>query len=571
MFSIFKWKWLILVLLIVVAAGWFSRLVAEPKIEDGSFLLVDIQDSYAEAPPSTSITRLLEDRKLFVNLLATLNKARHDDRISGVVARIGTLDVGWAQADEIRAALESVSGAGKQVVAYVDSDAMTGNREYFVASAAESVYIPPAGAPMLTGLAANYLFFGGLWEELDIKIDVQQIGEYKTFGDTFSRKTMTPAHRDMVNWILDDINEEFVGTIAESRGLSTREMMSIIDSCPATPGEFVESGLADKVAFMDDVLVELGGGERVTLVTESVYSRIRESSLGIGGGPKIAVIHAAGSIVSGKGGGRSAIGGTVGADTLSKAFRDASEDPEIKAIVFRIDSPGGSAMASDQVWHASRVARQKKPVLASLGDVAASGGYYMAAGADKIVANAGTLTGSIGVVLLKPDISGLLAKLGIGSETIARGRYARIMDTTKSFDRAELSLIRDQMEGVYTRFLDRVAEGRGMTVEEVDRIGEGRVWTGRQALDHGLVDSLGGLADTVRLAAGEAGIEELDSIEIVHLPEPRNVLDEIGTLYESKAESVIPRVLAKSFDTVSMYANLDAGIHALMAGVLEIR
>jgi protease-4 len=571
MFAIFKWKWVVFALLIVSAVSYMSRLVAEPEIGDGSFLVVEIRGSYGEGPPNTSLTRLIEDRQLFVELLSNLKKASNDSRIAGVIARIGSLEVGWAQADEIRSALEDVSKAGKQVVAYVDSDAMTGNREYFIASVAETVYIPPAGSPMLTGLAANYLFFGGLWEELDIKIDVEQIGEYKTFGDTISRRTMTPAHRDMVNWILDDVHEEFVTTIAQSRGLTTREMTSVIDSCPSTPGDFVASGLADKVAFMDEVLTELGDGERVTIVSESIYSRIQESSVGLGGGPKIAVIHAAGSIVSGRGGSRSAFGVTVGSDTLSKAFRDAAENPEIKAIVFRIDSPGGSAMASDQVWHATRLARQRKPVLASLGDVAASGGYYMAAGADKIVAAPATLTGSIGVVLLKPDISGLLEKWGIGSETIARGRYARIMDTTKGFDRAELALIRDQMDAVYTLFLDRVAEGRGMTIEEVDRIGKGRVWTGHQALDHGLVDSLGGLSETIRLAATEAGIEEFDTIEIVHLPERRNVLDELGTLYDSNTESMIPRILMKTLGELSVYANFDVGVHALVSGALEIR
>lgn len=572
MLGILKRKWLLLFLLvlaIVVINRVWSR---GPNIQPGSFLLVELEGEYVEGPPQPLLARLLEEHKSFFDLVTSLRKAAADQRIAGVIVRVGPIDAGWAQARDIREALKTIRDGGKRVIAFIDNEGAAANLGYYIASAANSVYLPPGAATLLNGLSAHFLFLGGLWEKMDVAMEVQQIREYKTFGDTVSRREMSSEHREMANWLLDDLNDEFLAAIADGRRLAVPDVLTTIDTCPAAATEYVEASLADRVAFFDEMLNEVGGGRRVRLVRDSVYHRVPPESVGVSGSGKVAVIHAVGNIVGGDDPRRGLVGGAVGSRSLTRAFRQAAEDPSIKAIVFRVDSPGGSASASDQVWHAARVAREKKPVIASLGNVAASGGYYMAVGADKIVAEAGTLTGSIGVVLLKPNISGLLARFGIGSDALGRGRYSRVLDVTKAMDKAELSLVKSQMEGVYRRFLDRVAEGRKMTVEEVDAIGGGRVWTGRQAKEHGLVDDIGGLQAAIRLAAAQGGIEDPDRATIVHLPKPRNAIAQLLASYGTRAAIDVPSLVRDAVDpALEVYTHLEPGVHTLAAGVLEIR
>jgi protease-4 len=246
------------------------------------------------------------------------------------------------------------------------------------------------------------------------------------------------------------------------------------------------------------------------------------------------------------------------------------DDSSIEAIVFRIDSPGGSAAASDKVWRQARLAGEKKPLIVSMGDVAASGGYYMACAGERVFAEPATLTGSIGVVLFKPNVAGLLGRIGVGSETIGRGRYARVMDLTKGLDSAERELLRTQMNGVYRLFVERVAVGRSMTDEEVDRVGGGRVWTGNQAVTAGLADEIGGLRHAIRQAAAAAGVSDPDTVEVVYLPAAKSLVQELVGLGGGNVYDVLPRVLARPLTGVMDYADLDAGVYALAGSVLTV-
>jgi protease-4 len=575
--SLFKRKWF-WVLLVVVGFSVASRMWSRgPNIPPGSFLVIDLEGEYAEGPPRPLLAALLQDGKSYVDLVETLEKARRDARLSGVIFRIGPLAAGWGQAREIRDSIRLLREAGKKVVAYLDNEAGSGNLAYYLASSADSIYIPPGGTSMLNGLSANFVFLGGLWEKLDVAMEVQQLREFKTFGDMISRRDMSAAHREMANSLLDDLNDEFLAGIADGRRQAVTEVMATIDSCPTSAGEYVEANLADRIAFFDEMLAELGGGLRVHAVRDRDYRRVAPETLGLGGsGEKVAIIHAVGNIVGGDQPRGGALGSTIGSRTLSRAFRQAIEDDSVKAIVFRVDSPGGSAMASDQVWHALRLAREKKPVIASLGNVAASGGYYMASGADKIYAESGTLTGSIGVVMLKPNLAGLLTRTGIGSETLGRGRYSRVMDVTKAMDKTEVALIQTQMAGVYRRFLDRVAESRGKTVEEVDALGGGRVWTGRQAKQRGLIDEIGGLADAIRAAAEQGGIKEPDRLDVVHFPEAESPLQEVLASYRSEAlAGVLAMVPELKLDFLArhlgIYAAFDPGVYAIPGALVDVR
>jgi protease-4 len=386
-----------------------------------------------------------------------------------------------------------------------------------------------------------------------------------------ARREMSPQHRAMAEWILDGINGEFLAALSSARGLSEERVREIIDACPSSPDAFVQAGLADGVLFSDQVEEEIGEGTKPKLVEESVYAKVDRESVGLGGGAKVAVVYASGTIAPGKSGSRSLFGVTAGADTLSKALDDAADDDQIRAIVFRVDSPGGSATASDQVWHSARAARASKPVVVSMGDTAASGGYYMSAAADRIIAEPTTLTGSIGVVLFKPNVSRLLGDFGITTDALTRGRYGRVFDLTKKLNEDELGLLQRQMQSTYDLFLARVSEGRNLPSTEIDKVGGGRVWTGRQALAHGLVDELGGLHEAVLAAAKQADIDDAARVELVFYPKEEGILERLSSLRAGTAQEWLRSAWTRELAQLGAHTLLGAGIHTFAPRVFSIR
>lgn len=569
-------KWLIRLLIVLVIGGvafWNSR---GPSIDEGSYLVLDLTGTYVESRPAGPLGRLLQREHVLVDLLDNIRKARHDGRIKGVVARIGDLGAGWAQTAEIRDELAMLRASGKSVTALVELELNVANKEFYLASVADRIYVPESGAPLLTGLAGNYVFLGGLWPKLDITLQVEQIREYKSAGDSLARESMSDAHREMANSILDSINMHYLQTLAAARNLVVEELEEIIDQGPASAKELVDAGVIDGVRSFEAILEELGeAGDDPPTVGEGVYAGVTLQSLGLGGGPKIAVIHVAGTIVAGSSGSNP---GSVGARELSKALRGAAADDSVKAIVVRVASPGGSPAGSDEIWQQLRKAAEEKPLVVSMGDVAASGGYYVAAGAERILASPTTLTGSIGVVFYKPDVSGLLNRVGIHSESISRGRYARLMDLTKRFDDEELTLIRGRMQSIYDLFLTRVASTReNLDHDAVDKIGGGRVWTGQQALDVGLVDEIGGFRDAIRAAAAAANIHDVEKASVTYYPE-QNLIEQQLSLIRSKTgaqtmaqnmHALLPPWVAASASPLAAYWALPPGAYALMPFVVS--
>ena len=519
-----KKRWIILVLIVlVIGVIWFSG--REPRIEPGSFLVVPLRGSYSDGHAPGVIERLIGSQQLsLTDLLLELEKAAVDERVEGVILKVAPFSLSFANVQEIRQACEALKAKQKQVIAWVAGETDRGNAEYYLASVADKVYFAETTMMPLLGLRANYLFLGGVWDSVQLDVQSEQMREYKTFGDVFTRSSMSEPHRDMANALLDDLNGQFLQGIAEARGLTPASVQGLIDAPTLTPDDYRRANLIDGIQYFPDVLQELGGGgQDATTVSLETYRRVHPTSVGLRSGAKIAVVYGAGSITSGESG-RGATGVTMGADTMITALENATKDATIKAIVLRVDSPGGSPHASDLIWHAVTRAQAVKPVIVSMSSVAASGGYYIAAGAGKVVAAPATITGSIGVVILHVNLQKFLEQFGVNTATLTRGRYAELFDTSKSWSPEERREVKRVTQDLYQTFVRKVAQGRGMSVDAVDGVGGGRVWTGAQAKDAGLVDALGGIATAIEMAKREAGIPADSSPELVVFPKAPSLL-----------------------------------------------
>jgi protease IV len=520
-----KKRWIFLLLVVLIGIG-VVILRWPPTIAPGSYLLAPIGGSYTDAPmPDLARELVGASEKNLTDLLLQLQKASVDERLRGVVLRITPLDLPLAQLQELRGAVSRLRDAGKHVIAWVMGEDFSGNGEYYLASAADQVYFSENSLLPLIGLHSSYLFLGGVWDKLDVDMQVEQVKEYKTFGDFLVRKTMSDAHREMANSILDNLNTQLLRDIAESRRLTPDDVQRLIDAPTLIPEDFQQAGLIDGMPYFDDLLDSLKGpdGAAAETVSLDTYRRVKPASLGLMQGPKVAVVFAIGGITTGQSG-WNALGLTMGADTLTEAIDAAAKNEAIKAIVLRVDSPGGSALASDLIWHAVARAKRAKPVIVSMSGAAASGGYYIAAGATKIVAQPATITGSIGIVFSHANVQGLLTKLGINSETLDRGQYARLFSNMQSWTPEERQQVERVTEALYQTFTRKVAAGRSLDVETVDRIGRGRVWTGEQAKELGLVDHLGGMDTAIQLAKEAVGIAAEESVTLVYYPKPQGLL-----------------------------------------------
>jgi protease-4 len=522
------------VLLLGVAVAVALVLWKAPSVKPGSVLQLEIGGGYLEAPSVPFAARLFGERKVpLAALLSEMRKAEHDARLAAVVLRVRKLDVGWGKAQEIRDAITALRGAGRHPIAYLEVEDYGANLEYFVASAAEQVYLSPATRTPFVGMAAEYLFLGGLWEKIGVQIEVERVGEYKSAAETFAAKQMSDPHRVMANALLDSISQNFAHAVAESRGLAPEQVSAAIDAAPVVPAEMKERKLIDGIAFLDEVIAMQG--ER-PLVQAREYAAVSPESVGIRPEASFALIYGTGAVVTGDGSSNSRGQPQLSAETVSRAFRDAAEDPSIRAIIFRVDSPGGSPLASDIVWRATQQARAKgKPVVASFSDVAASGGYYAACGVDAIVAEPTTLTGSIGVFVLRPIVGGLLDKLGIGVASLTRGAHADLLLSTQPLKPDTRALVQTEVRAVYDLFVSRVADGRKLSAGRVDEIGRGRVWTGVQAREVGLVDELGGLHAAVTKAKEKVGLRPGADVTLVVFPAPEPLAVQIREALQGAA------------------------------------
>lgn len=515
----------LVILVIGLIAVWLMRGTAPPEVAPGTALLVDLSGEYLEGPSPSLLARAFGAAGTpLAATLSELAKAERDDRLGAVVLRIGALDVGWAKAQELRDAILRLGEAGRRTVAYLEVERFGANLEYYVASAADEVWVAPGTRTPLVGLAAEYLFLGGLWEKLGIEIEVERIGRYKSAAEVYAGSEMSKAHREMANSLLDSIESQFLAAIAAGRDLSEDAVRRAIAEAPVTGEELQRHGLVDAIGFRDALLTTLGDPQ--TLEAER-YAAVPLEAVGFQPVARFALVYGTGPVVVGEGQPGPAGRPFLASERVGDALREAAEDESIDAIVFRIDSPGGSALASDIVWKAVQEARARKPVIASMSDLAASGGYYVAAGADVIVAEPGTLTGSIGVFVLRPVLAGLLDKLGVHHEVLLRGEHAELLTGTRPLSGATRARLRREVESVYALFVERVADGRPLEPEGVDAVGQGRVWTGAQAAERGLVDSLGGLRTAVDAGRERLALDPDADVALVPYPPPASLGEQI--------------------------------------------
>ncbi|HYE86089.1 MAG TPA: signal peptide peptidase SppA [Vicinamibacterales bacterium] len=463
-----------------------------------------------------------------------IRKAKGDSRVAGMLLRPGGINSPfWGKLQELRDAIEDFKATGKYVHAWLEYG---GDREYFLASVADRVYLLPSASLDLTGVASYEVFLRGTFDWIGTYPDFLHVGDYKTAVNTYLEKTFTPAHKEMSESLNRSQYDQLVRAIADARGKSEADVRALIDQGPFQPVDALRVGLIDEIAYedeLDDLVDELDDAK---YIEAEDYAAVSWERTGQPRRSKLAVIHAAGVINSGGSGFDPVNGPIIGADSLVEYIREARADRSVRAIVLRVDSPGGSSTASDVIWRELSISRENnRPVIVSMSDLAASGGYYIALGGDAIVAQPGTLTGSIGVYTGKFVISGSLGKLGANIEATSNGRHAEIYSPDRRFTPEERSKIQESMQNVYDQFIERTAAARHMAPEKVDEIAQGRVWTGEQAKELGLVDELGGLYKAIDLAKQRARIPADEEVELVVYPPRRGVY---GVLADSLASPV---------------------------------
>ena len=522
----------LLVAIIGIIAIWAALRKSEPTIRDNSVLTLRVSGELPDYSPDDPFKKYFggPDQSL-TGLVMQFKKAKVDKRIKAILLDVNMSGVGWGKAEEIRDAIADFRSSGKPVYAYLEFGL---NKEYFIATACDKIFVPPPGELFINGLAADVMFFRGSLDKLGIYPDIYQIGKYKSAGDMFTQKQMTDAHREYINSMLDDLFYRYVNTIAQARKKSPEEVRGLIDNAPYNAMQAKDAGLIDEAMYRDEVEKQLkqmlGQKETDTLaaVRGGEYRDVSPESLGLNKGERLAVIYASGTIDSGTSQNSPSGEQSIGSDTVAKALNDAAADKTIKAIVLRVDSPGGSGLASDIIWRAVEQANAKKPVVVSMSDVAASGGYYISASAAKIVAQPSTITGSIGVVAGKPVMRGFYDWLGLSNEYVLRGKTAGMFRVTEKFSDEERTKFEEWIKTTYYRdFIPKVAKGRSKDPEYIDSVAQGRVWTGSQARERGLVDEFGGLDKAIEVAKQLAKIPADKGVERVILPYPTTFLQQL--------------------------------------------
>lgn len=502
--------------------------------------------------------------------LENLNKAKRDENISGIYLDLTTINADISTLDEIREALFDFKTSGKFIWAYSEYYSQTA---YYLATSADRIFLNPEGGIDFKGLASEMVFIKGLLEKLDIRMQVIRHGKFKAATEPLFLDKMSKENREQITELITDIWDHMLSGISETRKISRQEAMNIADSLKIeTAGDALKYKLVDQLVYKDELIKEmkkkLNFDEKNKLLTVSLekYENVSDPKKNPAGKEKIAVIYAIGSIAGGEGDDQS-----IGSERISKAIRKAREDDKVKAIVFRINSGGGSALASDVIWREIDLARKTKPVVASLGGVAASGGYYIACAASKIISDPTTITGSIGVFGVVPNFEGLFSKkLGITFDWVMTNKNGDYIPVTKPLSPYQTKKIQRDVDHIYEVFTGKVAAGRNLEVARVDSIGQGRVWSGTDAKTLGLVDEFGGLTRAIELAAELSSVKDY---RILSLPEQKEWFEElINQITGNDPTTRLQQALGEDYRLYRYYMDIKEmkGIQARMLYQIEI-
>ena len=508
------------VLFIWIVPYWTFR--TGETISSDSVLVLDLSGSIEEQRATDLSSVFFGSPTLVLHEINdAIDSARTDPRIKGLVVRIGPLETGWAKLEEIHSHLLAFHASGKPSICYLGYDGEE-NAEYYVATGCDQVWLGPSNPLGVRGMMAEATFLRGTLDKLRIVPDFYHIAEFKTATNQFTEKKFTPAHREEVQSLLTSLYDRYLTEVSSARHMERAHFADLVQKGPFLPQDAMQNKLVDRLAYWDEVQDFF---RRKTGEWNPVGFAQYRQGLSDGSGPRIAIIYASGEIVSGAS--QITPGGTVvmGGDSVAAEIREARNDSSIRAIVLRVDSPGGSSVASEVIRREVELARKKKPVVVSMSDVAASGGYWISMSADKIIADPGTITASIGVLSGKMNISGLYKLLGLSTDYVATSDNATLYSSQQDFTPAQQLVVQRMLQNIYTSFTQGVAQGRGLPIATVKKIAKGRVWSGEQAKGLGLVDDLGGADRAVTVAKELAHIPVNRSVEIVRLPKEKTIFD----------------------------------------------
>jgi len=519
---------------------------APPTVAQNSVLELRLSGDIPERPPVEVPFGALAERPTptVTNVWMMLRKAAVDERVKAVVLEPQSLSVGWGKLEEIRADLEQFKKSGKPVFAYLKTP---GAREYYLACAAGRIYLSPTDWLNLKGMRLVVMYFKNTLDKLGVSVQVEHDGKYKDFGDMFTRTSMSADSREVMNSLVDGLYGDLVEGIAQGRKMTPDAVRALIDNGPFLASDALHGGLVDELGYEDQMFAALqkkvNAGTLHRLSTGS-YLRVPAASLGLTGHHQIAMLVADGTITRGSPDDDGVASDGISATGFIRLLRRIGANTSLDGVVVRINSPGGDAVASDEIWREMNLLSRKKPLVISMSDTAASGGYFMAMTGDPIVAYPGTLTGSIGVVFGKPNLHGLYNKLGITEDGVSRGRFAGIDSEYSDLSPVELAKLEEGVDASYHAFVAKVAEARRRPFDQIDAVAQGRVWLGQQAAARGLVDQLGGIRRALELVKQKAHIPASEDVTVVMYPPRRSIFDVLfGRPEESLMESRLRRLV----------------------------
>ncbi len=550
--------WIIFLVVAVVVGGGFGMMMYsfsrlnETIAIDGGVLIWQVGGSFPEERDESFLGQVRGGEILTLSdVVFSLYRAAEDERITGLVLDLRAVSTDWAKIEEIQQAVMKFKENGKPVFAYFDG---AGTREYALAVVADEIYMSPEANLMVLGVTAELNFMKDTLDKLGMEADFIHVGKFKSAPERMTRSAASEANREMITAIVDDRFEKLLGMIARGRGVTPEVVQEWVDRGMFDTASALEGGLIDGTLYYEEILDNYFPDDETTNLADYVLDRPELGDTD----HTVSVVFATGVIMPGESRFDNFQGKIAGSETIVAELESVGEDEDVDAVILRVDSPGGSALASDLIWKAIVEVQKEKPVIVSMSGMAASGGYYISCLADSIFADAGTLTGSIGVYAGKMSRTAMYEKIGVNREFITRGENALLFSDEGGFSENQRELFQNQLDAFYERFLTKVADGRGLTRDEAHAVAQGRVWTGYQGVDAGLVDDLGGLHRALTSAKWTLGLKATDKISVVTFGEEMSPLE---------------RMLLRSLRQGGMFGHLGASLASvdpMIAGMVTV-